>query len=164
MSIQKLLICSVLLIGCSLLPSRSGADDETSRLLKSEVMSFYAQLRSGEFDQAFSRVEAGASGYLPFGVLGEIPSQAARDGIVAKYKEAFAEGHRAKLTPAYLKVADLGDVAITTFLAQGKLEHPVDASSKQVLRRVSLVWRNTDAGWKIVHWHSSCSEVDGSHD
>jgi ketosteroid isomerase-like protein len=156
---QKLLTCVVLSLGC-LLPLQAIADEDGSSVLRGEIASFYKQLALGDFEKVFSHVRDGADGYLPFGVLREISDQPTRQLVIAKYQEAYDAGARIKLAPAYLKVTQHGDVAITTFLVQGTIQQSSDEIPRKTLRRVSLVWTNTDAGWKIVHWHSSRSETD----
>ncbi len=139
-------------------PLHAKADHHEPGQVENLVRQFYQQMATGEFEKAFSHMQLGARGYLPFGVLSDIPDEPTRQFVIAMYQKAHEEGARINLRPKYIQVTLHGNVALATYLVEGTVQESSDEDPQRQLNRVSLIWTKTDSGWKIIHWHASQSE------
>jgi ketosteroid isomerase-like protein len=135
--------------------ARVHADHHEAGEVEAAVRTFYAQLSAGRFEEAFAHMKLGANGYLPDGILAAIPTEEVRRMAVNAYAEAREAGLEMNLRPEYLNVATHGNLAIATYLVDGTIKDNNDAEEERQVNRGTLVWQQTDQGWKIVHWHVS---------
>jgi hypothetical protein len=153
-SLTKAMVVAVVCLS----PLHAYADHHEPGQVENLVRQFYQQMATGEFEKAFSHMQLGARGYLPFGVLSEVRDEQSRQVVIAMYQKAHEEGARINLRPKYIKVTMHGDVALATYLIEGTVQESADEDRQRQLNRVSLIWTKTDSGWKIIHWHASQSE------
>lgn len=154
-------LCAVALAATFLVPLTASADHHEAGEVEAAVHAFYRDLRAADFQSAFGMMKLGARGYLPVGVLRDIPTEEVRAAVAAAYSELFDEGDL-NLTPQYVKVSVHGTVAVATFLAQGGVQRPEDDEPEEVVQRGTIVWEQSDSGWLIVHYH--VSDVKASRD
>ena len=110
---------------------------------------------AGEYEKALSHIQLGGNGYVADGVLASIPSEKVRQMITDGWKKEHEAGMEMKFRPEYISVAVHGPVAIATYLVEATLKESEDDDEETKGNRGTLVWQNTDNGWKIVHWHVS---------
>jgi hypothetical protein len=136
------------------------ADHHEAGEVEMAVRQFYAQLSAGEYQEALGHVKLGANGYVAEGLLATMVSEEVREMVVTDMKEAQENGAEMTLRPEYINVAVHGNIAIATYLVDAMTKDSGDDEEKQQVNRGSLVWQNTDDGWKIVHWHVSKLTTD----
>lgn len=56
------------------------------------MQQFYQQMAAGQFKEAFAHMQVGARGYLPSGVLIEMPDEQIRQNVIAIYEKDRKEG------------------------------------------------------------------------
>ena len=77
MNLQQLTQSLLVLVVC-LYPQISKADHHEPGEVEAAIRQFYRQLATGQFEEAFAHMQLGSRGYLPFGVLSEIPDENTR--------------------------------------------------------------------------------------
>ena len=131
------------------------ADHHEAGEVEMAVRQFYRQLSAGEYKQALNRVKLGANGYVAEGLLATIASEEIRQMVVGNMTEDREKGAEMTLRPEYIKVAVHGKIAIATYLIDATIKESNEHDEESQVNRGSLIWQNTENGWKIVHWHVS---------
>ena len=153
-------ICTALVLCLCWSSANAMADHHEPGQVKKAIEDFYKGLSSGEFEKAFAHFSLGSRGYLPDGELREIPNEEARKTAIGMYQEGYKQGGRLSLHPKNIKTTIHGQVAISTFNVEGTIQAPGADNPSEQKTRASMVWSNSDKGWKLVHWHVS-KAVDG---
>lgn len=130
------------------------AAGQEAEMIEGKVTQFYQQLREGQFQEAFANFAEGSRGYLPYGLLRELPNQQVISMVVAQYAETREKGGMLDLQPSNIKVTIHGDVALATFYVDGEVRNPGE-EIRGVVTRCTMVWAKQDDAWKIIHWHVS---------
>ena len=156
----KQLTQSLLVLVVCLYPQIAKADHHEPGEVEAAIRQFYGHIAAGQFEEAFAHMQLGARGYLPFGVLSEMPDENTRKLVVAQYSKGYEEGARITMRPQYIKVTTHGSVAIATFLVEGTIKGPEDEEPQRELNRASVIWNKTDSGWKMLHWHISAVDTE----
>jgi hypothetical protein len=147
------IVCAaVLFVGSASLVS---ADHHEAGEVEMAVRQFYGQLTVGQYEEALSHVKLGANGYVEKGVLATMESEEIREMVVSDMEEDKENGAEISLRPEYIHVAVHGKIAIATYLVDATIKEPGHDDDESQVNRGTLVWENTDDGWKIVHWHVS---------
>jgi len=163
--IRKLYVCIFVFVGLSMmfgLTLNGWADHHQSEEIKSVIRQFYNQMRSGEYEKAFSHFKIGGFGYLPYGgLLDEIPTEEVRKGIIQKYEKDHQKGYRLDIIPKHIQVTELdqGNTAIAVYYGDGQVTH-TDRNTEFARSRISMVLVKEEGQWKIFHWHVSRIQAD----
>lgn len=74
----------------------------------------------------------------------------------------YEDGFRLNISPKHIQVLETGseDVVVVTYYADGQVKH-TNGKIELLRSRCTLVMVQTDAGWKMLHWHFSPIKAGG---
>ena len=158
-------IINILVAVCSITWSTAQftfADHHEPNPLVGKIQQFYMDLSQGKFEAALSFVKTGSAGYMPYGIITDIPNEAAKTIAAAQMKEDREKGYVLSIRPKHINITMLGSgTALATYYVEGKEAQPEDVP-KHVLNRATLVLAKENDDWQIVHWHISKLETESN--